>query len=127
MNVNPKFFSHLVFAFQSWSRFILLCLSEGKNHGIFFSPIPCLFLYSFGVSPHAPRCLLCPLKVVLAAFVEVVLGRGRLRHRAPGLVESLSQGEREEGLRQGGEEALHGGMVDHSQGEGGVLASDPSS
>ena len=94
MNVNPKFFSHLVFAFQSWSCFIFLCLSEGKKYGIFFNPIPCLFLYGFGVSCHAQKRLPCPLKMVLAACVEVILERGRRRHRASGLVGSLSQGER---------------------------------
>ena len=37
------------------------------------------------------------------------------------------KGRGEEGLYQGREEALLGGMVDHGQGEAGVLASGPSS
>lgn len=37
------------------------------------------------------------------------------------------KGSEEEGLYQGGEEALHRGVEDHGQGEGGVLASGPSS
>lgn len=127
MNVNPKFFSHLVFAFQSWSCFILLCLSEGKKYGIFFNPIPCLFLYGLGF-PVMPRNAF-PVhrrwfwQLVWESFWnEEGEGTGLLVWWGASV-----KGRGEEGLYQGREEALRGGMVDHGQGEGGVLASGPSS
>lgn len=118
MNINRILFSCLIFAFQSQSCFILFCFSEGKKFRTFFSPILSsfpLWFWRFSSGPEAPSLPtdLFYRKVVLAASVEVGLGRGRWRHRAPwsgGEPVAVVEGRGEEGLHQGREEALHGGV-----------------